>query len=127
MPAEVSPTTTSTASVKPIDNRNPQPPSSTARKSEPSDHRSSAGALVSTTALLLWLAYLVILIALPEADLLRKESTTPVVVLAGTWLISLIAWTLTARVRPSSSAARSLTPLPALDQCPPAHGSSSGS
>jgi len=64
---------------------------------------------VSTTALFLWSAYLVLLIALPEADLLRKESTTPVAVLAGAWLTALIAWTLTARVRPASSAATSLT------------------
>ena len=109
MPAEVSPTTTSTASSKPVDDRHPQPPSSAARQSAPSDPHSSAGALLSTTALFLWSAYLVIVIALPEADLLRKESTTPVTVLAGTWLIALIAWALKARVRPSSSAATSLT------------------
>ena len=109
MPTEVRPTTTSTTSAKPIDDRHPQPPSSTARQSAPSDRRPDAGSLLSTTALFLWLAYLVIVIALPEADLLRKGSTTPVTVLAGTWLIALIAWTLTARVRPASSAARSLT------------------
>ena len=109
MPTEVSPTTASTASSKPVDDRHPQPPSSEARQSAPNDRRSSAGALLSTTALFLWSAYLVIVIALPEADLLRKESTTPVAVLAGTWLIAQIAWTLTARVRPASSAATSLT------------------
>ena len=109
MPTEVTPATASTASSKPVDDGHPRPPSSTARQSAPSDRRSSAGALVSTTALFLWSAYLVLLIALPEADLLRKESTTPVAVLAGAWLTALIAWTLTARVRPASSAARSLT------------------
>ena len=109
MPTEVSPTTASTASSKPVDDRHPQPPSSEARQSAPNDRRSSACALLSTTALFLWSAYLVIVIALPEADLLRKESTTPVAVLAGTWLIAQIAWTLTARVRPASSAATSLT------------------
>ena len=109
MPTEVTPATASTASSKPVDDGHPQPPSSTARQSAPSDRRSSAGALASTTALFLWSAYLVLLIALPEADLLRKESTTPVAVLAGAWLTALIAWTLTARVRPASSTARSLT------------------
>ena len=109
MPTEVRPTTTSTTSVKPIDDGHQQPHSSTSGRSAPDDRRSSTGSLASTTALFLWLAYLVIIVTLPEANLLRKESTTPVTVLAGTWLITLIAWTLTARVRPASSAATSLT------------------
>ena len=66
MPTEVTPATASTASSKPVDDGHPRPPSSTARQSAPSDRRSSAGALVSTTALFLWSAYLVLLIALPE-------------------------------------------------------------
>ena len=50
-----------------------------------------------------------LLIALPEGRPSPQGVNHSSVVLAGTWLISLIAWTLTARVRPSSSAARSLT------------------
>ena len=68
MPTEVRPTTTSTTSVKPIDDGHQQPHSSTSGRSAPDDRRSSTGSLASTTALFLWLAYLVIIVALPEAD-----------------------------------------------------------
>ena len=108
MPTEVKSTTTSTTSSRFVDDRHPQPPSSTARQSAPGDRRPNAGSLLSTTALFLWLAYLVVVVALPEVDLLRKASTTPVTVLTGAWLIALITWTLTARARPASSAASSL-------------------
>ncbi|WP_167146694.1 ABC transporter permease subunit [Actinomyces sp. ZJ308] len=70
--------------------------------------RTSPAALQSATALSLWLAYPIIVVVLPDADLLRRASTTPVLVLASTWLITLLGWVLIARTRPASSSARSL-------------------
>lgn len=80
-----------TVSSKPADDGHPRPPFSIARQSAPSNRRSSVDTLVSTAALLLWPAYLILLITLPEIDLFRKESITPIAALVGVWLTALIA------------------------------------
>ncbi|TFH52903.1 ABC transporter permease subunit [Actinomyces viscosus] len=105
MPTDVTPTAVTAAHSD--DNRR-KPGSSPAVRKEPARHRTSPTSLWSTTALLLWLVYLVIVVALPDADLLRRASTTPVLVLAGAWLIALLGWVAAARSLPASSAARSL-------------------
>ena len=71
--------------------------------------RPAPGSLLSAIALFLWSAYLAIVIGLPEADLLRRASTTPVILLTGAWIVVLSGWTVASRIRPGSFAAKSLT------------------
>ena len=90
------------------DQKRPEPSSSATRPEAPARRRSSSTSLWTTTALSLWLVYPVIVVLLPDAGLLRRAPTTPLTVLAGTWLVVLTAWTFCAWRRPASAAASSL-------------------
>ena len=84
------------------DQKRPEPSSSATRPEAPARRRFSSTSLWTTTALSLWLVYPVIVVLLPDAGLLRRAPTTPLTVLAGTWLVVLTAWTFYAWRHPAS-------------------------
>lgn len=105
MPADVKPTAVSS---EPIDESRRESGPSRAAGNAPQARRSTGKSFMGAAALLLWVIYLSVVTILPDVELLRQASSTPVIVLAGTWLTFLTGWTVTAMARPASPAARSL-------------------